>query len=323
LTPKKQEQQRDSEWGKLITSILMTNPSVILFDNIRQKLDNTPLTVVLTTSFWADRVLGSNNTVTVPNLATWIVTGNNLRLSDEIQRRSVRIRLEAKTERPNTRKDFKHKNIEQWAAEHRKELVWSCLTLIQNWIAKGKPLVSDGKELGSFENWSNVMEGILNTNGVKGFLENADDFYTISSEIQNDLTELVYAWYKKIRACASDEKGYVNPWAEVSAGELYEGFLNVIDGEITLDLGRGNAQSQKIQLGLLLKENRGRVFSVPLNDKNDVKVQLQLAGKKKRSQIWTLTPVEEKPKKSKNPPSTRRTDPIPETDPDRFPLNPS
>jgi hypothetical protein len=104
---------------------------------------------------------------------------------------------------------------------------------------------------------------------------------------------------------------------------LYEGFLNAIDGDITLDLGRGNAQSQKIQLGLLLKENRGRVFNVPLNDKDDVKVQLQLAGKKKRSQVWTLTPVEEKPKKTKTTPLTRRTDPTPEEDPDRFPLNPS
>ena len=293
LAPKKQEQRKDSEWGKLITSILMTNPSVVLFDNIRYKLDNTALTVVLTTASWEDRILGSNNTVKVPNLATWIVTGNNPRLSDEIQRRSIRIRLEATTDRPNMRKNFRHKNIEQWAAEHRKELVWSCLTLIQHWIAKGKPTVSDGKELGSFERWSNVMEGILHVNGVKGFLENADDFYVVSSEIRNDLTELVCAWWKKIQACASTEKGYVNPWAEVSAGELYEGFVNAVDGEITLDLGRGNAQSQKIQLGLLLKENRGRVFTVPFNEKTDIQVQIQLAGKKKRSQVWTLVPIKE------------------------------
>jgi putative DNA primase/helicase len=94
-------------------------------------------------------------------------TGNNPVLSQEMVRRTVRIRLDAKTDRPWQNRKFKYPNIREWVGIHRAELVNACLVLIQTWIAAGKP---DGiVSLGNFESWAKTMGGILGVAGIVGF----------------------------------------------------------------------------------------------------------------------------------------------------------
>jgi putative DNA primase/helicase len=145
----------DDEWRKRITAKLMTAGSVILIDNVRSRLDSSSLSAALTTESWEDRVLGQSNIVKVPVRVVWIATGNNPALSNEMARRTIRIRLDSGEDRPWLRNNFRHPDLKAWAREHRAELIWACLTLIQAWIAAGKP---EGKiVMGSFERWSKVM----------------------------------------------------------------------------------------------------------------------------------------------------------------------
>ena len=48
----------------------------------------------LTATQWRGRRLGKSEIVDVPNDATWVATGNNVELSDEIARRTIPIRLD-------------------------------------------------------------------------------------------------------------------------------------------------------------------------------------------------------------------------------------
>jgi hypothetical protein len=73
-------------------------------------------------------------------------------------RRCVWIRLLPPCERPWTREpnQFRHPCLIDYVKRHRAKLVWAALTLVQNWLASGKPSFS-GRPLGSFEAWSRTV----------------------------------------------------------------------------------------------------------------------------------------------------------------------
>jgi hypothetical protein len=109
--------------------------------------------------------------VNAPNTATWIATGNNVELSDEMSRRVALTRLDAEVESPEERTGFKH-NLPGWAISHRTELVSACLSVINHWIEAGMP--QGTATLGRYESWAGVMGGVLGVLGVSGFLGNRD-----------------------------------------------------------------------------------------------------------------------------------------------------
>jgi putative DNA primase/helicase len=100
------EGQNDEEWRKRITAILMGGPVFVLIDNLRQRLDSPALAAALTGGTWTDRILGRTAMATLPVRAVWVATGNNITLSNEMARRAVRIRLDAKVDKPWTRSGF-------------------------------------------------------------------------------------------------------------------------------------------------------------------------------------------------------------------------
>jgi hypothetical protein len=79
----------EEEWRKRVTSILERGSAVVIIDNIDQTLRSPSLSAVLTSVCWEDRVLGKSEDVRLPNVSTWIATGNNICLSGEMARRSA------------------------------------------------------------------------------------------------------------------------------------------------------------------------------------------------------------------------------------------
>jgi hypothetical protein len=157
----------DEEWRKRITSSLWEAPPVIQIDNITSKLDSAALAGALTAPVWKDRILGKSQNIHLPVQCVWVATANNPITSTEIVRRCVRIRLVPEEERPWRREGFRHENLTEWAMENRGKLVWAALTLIRNWLAAGR-LCPNAMTLGSFEQWSRVIGGILEAAGVSG-----------------------------------------------------------------------------------------------------------------------------------------------------------
>ena len=82
--------------------------------------------------------MGKSEMVRAPNNATWLATGNNVEMSDEMNRRTVLIRLDAGVEAPEERSGFKHR-LPAWAVEHRRDLVSACLSIVMLWVDAGKP----------------------------------------------------------------------------------------------------------------------------------------------------------------------------------------
>lgn len=166
------------EWRKKITSILIRGGSIIVFDNVDSILSSDDLAAALTTQFWSDRLLGHSRIVSVPQLATWIANGNNLKIGGDLPRRAYWIRLDAKSSKPWQRSGFLHEDLIGWVSENRGRLIWSILALVRAWVVAGKPTFQ-GVTIGGFTEWVQVVGGILENAGIHGFLANIDELYEV------------------------------------------------------------------------------------------------------------------------------------------------
>jgi hypothetical protein len=265
------EGRDEEEWRKRITAKLRGGPQYIMIDNIRLPLESAAVAAALTAEEWEDRVLGTSQVVRIPIQCVWLGTGNNPVLSDEIARRTIRIRLDAKCDRPWLRDIFLHDDLRSWVIEHRSELVHACLTLIQAWIAAGKP--EGEKRLGMYESWSKIMGGILEVAEIPGLLGNLNEFYAQSDAAGAVWRGFLVTWHDK----------HANK--EVKVADLFPLAL-----EAELPLGTGSERSQRTKLGKMLSENRERVFDLEAGSGRTV-VRLDRGGKHRGDQTWHLTPV--------------------------------
>lgn len=263
------EAAEDEEWRKRITACLRSGPQYILIDNLKRPLESGHLAGVITTGVWGDRLLGRSENLTLHVTCTWMATGNNPRLSLEIIRRTIRIRMIAKEENPWTRdpKTFKHPRLREWVEVHRSDLVWAMLTLVKAWLSAGRPQGTHAT-LGSFESWSEVMGGILSHAGIKGFLENLEDFYEQDNSEDGAFQSFVDAWWQK-----HQDK-------PVGVAELFE----ICQGPNNpLDLGEEGDRSQRTKLGRLMVGLRDRQFG---------SYRITGAQKYQGAQRWKLVKVE-------------------------------
>jgi len=260
----------DDEMRKRITSTLRRLPPQILLDNVRGTLDDASLASVLTARVWGDRILGESNNVEIPVNCTWVATGNNVGMSDEIARRSVPIRLDAQVERPDARADWRHDHIEDWVIEHRGELVGACLTLCQAWFAAGRPKPTNTVRLGGYEAWSGVMGGILEVAGQPGFLTNLRKF----RERADVVTDITKAFLERW-------------WSDRQSSTVTIKSLIPAATDVGIDLGKSDSErSMSTTLGMFVKRLEGQIYTID----NDQLVRVADAGKDghTKAQLWML-----------------------------------
>jgi hypothetical protein len=174
VTPQRMS-SNDEEFAKSISASLFQQRPMMFIDNVIGTIDSPTLAAAITTGEWTDRLLGKSEMVTVPVDGVWVIGGNNVNFTHELIRRLVPIRLDAGVPNPEDRpsETFKHRMPRDYV-NMRPDLVFACHILIQNWIDQGRPR---GKAvLSSFEDWSEVMGGILAAAGVEGFLQNLTAF---------------------------------------------------------------------------------------------------------------------------------------------------
>ncbi len=268
------EGRDEDEWRKRITAKLRGAEAFFLIDNLGARLQSPALASAITTPRWEDRVLGVSEMASISVRCCWVATGNNPVVSSEIARRTVRIRLDAKVDRPWMREGFRHPNLRTWAKENRSRLVWAALTLIRAWLVAGRP-AGKAKPIGMFESWSAVVGGILDVAEVDGFLGNLIDFYDTADEEGKLWRAFVTDWW--------------NTWGDRDV--MIKELVGVVKEGATFDLGDKSEQSQRIRLGKKVGSHRDRVYEIEVGDEpntHPLKVRVQHAGEKKRAILWKL-----------------------------------
>lgn len=185
----------NEEMEKRITALLLRGAQMVLLDNV-ESLRQSALAAALTSVVWEGRRLGKSEIVRVENRSLYAATGNNVTVSSEIARRAMPIRLDPETERPEHRTGFRHNPLERWVRQHRAELVSASLSLVARWLDAGAPRDEDA-HIGSYEEWSGVMGGILRVAGVQGFLAGREYLEEESSQEMREWQALCQAWWER------------------------------------------------------------------------------------------------------------------------------
>ncbi len=147
----------EAELEKRIGAAALAGDQIISIDNVTHILRSDQLCQMLTQDEVQVRVLGASKNVRVPSTALICATGNNLSIHGDLNRRVIRIRLDAQCERPDER-SFKFDACEM-ALRKRPELVAAALTIVRAYLVAGTP--DRAAPMGSFEDWSDTVRSSL------------------------------------------------------------------------------------------------------------------------------------------------------------------
>ena len=195
----------EDECRKRLFAALRGGSKVLLWDNVREPLGNSVIDSFLTSSLFADRVLGVSENVELPNRALFLVSGNNLVLTGDTHRRILLARLDAQIETPFKR-EFEFDPLTE-VCNNRQALVVAALTIVRAYITAGRPKVATGR-IASFELWDDlvrqplcwlrerVMESERHLTDLPLFVDPADSIDRAASENPetSKLAALLNAW---------------------------------------------------------------------------------------------------------------------------------
>jgi hypothetical protein len=186
-------QSDEPEMRKRLLSLAISGDPIVLLDNVAGVLDSQVLAGAFTSMTIQDRRLGATEMVPMPMRALWMVTANNLTLSNELIGRALHVRLETALEHPEKRKGFKHENLISHVRAERPALASAALTVLRAYFAAGCP--DQGLTAwGSFEQWSRVVRGALVWAGMPDPVEGRVELEESGDSELGALERALIAW---------------------------------------------------------------------------------------------------------------------------------
>lgn len=275
--PMKKYTNNAEETRKVITSTLREGAAFVIFDNVETKIDDDGLEAVLTTGLWSDRELGKTNNLTLYNNAVWCATGNNLQVGRSMPRRCYRIRMNSPAARPWQRGGFTHDPLLPWVRKTRGKILAAIFTLARYWIQAGRPKPeypdpdNPGKNkaiprMGSFEEWRDVIGGILVYAGRLNFLGKLEEMYTETDRDTPQMIEFLEVVFDEFPKFDAENKIIPNISCEFTVQELTEKIskpgsiiAQVLPDNVADAWIRGKGLNRMV--GSILSRCRERIFS--------------------------------------------------------------
>jgi len=149
----------DAEARKALTTVMMSAPEMILWDNVTGLFGNPILDGLITKCYLKDRLLGANKEVVLEQIQTiYSANGNNFNLrNDDTIRRTLYCRLESD---PNQVEKKFSKDLRDWVPANRDRLIYAGLKVIIAYIQAGKPR-QNIPAWGGFESWSDLVRSAV------------------------------------------------------------------------------------------------------------------------------------------------------------------
>ncbi len=196
-------QAKDTEEEKKrFLAVLMQGDPIIAMDNISRPIESDAHSTILTEPTWTERLLGSNQNVTVPTAVTWLATGNNLMIAGDMSTRTLVCAIDPRVEKPEER-EFAI-NLHEYVPTNRGRLVAACLTILRAYsTAKAAGNGVKGiKTFGRFEMWSRAIREPLIWLGEADPCDSRDRIEQ-HDPIRDRLATLCEAWF-----CFLDDQPY-------------------------------------------------------------------------------------------------------------------
>jgi hypothetical protein len=109
----------DGEWQKSILAHVAKGSEIAFYDNLHRIVRDDAFASAITAETIQGRELGTNRHIEGPMLGLWVLCANNLRLSPEIARRTLPIRLDTGTPDPKVGREFRHCPLKRWIKHNR------------------------------------------------------------------------------------------------------------------------------------------------------------------------------------------------------------
>jgi hypothetical protein len=178
------------ELTKRIESGLMQSDPMLFLDNCNaEMLASNVLAQVITENAVDARLLGQSKMIPLTTIAFIAVTGNAIRISEDLARRFLVVGLDAKCENPEQR--YFQQSFETQIAATRLELLGAVLT-IWRWGRQNRLEV--GIPMGSFEQWTQWCRDPLL---ALGCVDPARRIADIKAEdpLRQKISEFFQAWH--------------------------------------------------------------------------------------------------------------------------------
>lgn len=250
----------DEEIRKRLFTALRSGARVIVWDNIVGTFDSAAMASFLTSDRYRDRVLGKSESISVPNRALLLMTGNNLTLAGDMARRVLVARINPHTDKPFARA-FDIDPLAACIAE-RQQIIAATLTLIRYYLSSGDKHPGAGR-MASFEAWDDwVRQTVIHINRELAPGKFGDIMEQIQANQTNDpeqemLGALLHALqlnYADSLFSASDvlKKAEAPSFCEDAIFAKTQ-LLNALDG---LKMGRGELNPKSLGRTLLYRKDR-------------------------------------------------------------------
>jgi len=146
------------EFEKRLNGALIMGLGVFSIDNVTIPLRGDALCQAITADIYLARILGRSEVKRLRNVWSLYANGNNLRLVDDVVRRALLVRLDAKVERPELLK--RQRDPIEMVLKDRGRYIAAILTVLRAYIAAGSPNKAPG--IGSsFAGWSDLVRSAL------------------------------------------------------------------------------------------------------------------------------------------------------------------
>lgn len=271
----------EDEWRKRITAGMLAAVPCMFFDNVEERLTSASLAAVLTSLTWSDRILGESRMArNLPQRATWMATGNNLKVGGDLARRCYLIRLDAHEARPWERNGFRHPDLLKHVRSRRCGILVALLTLARAWWAAGQPEAETPK-MGSFDVWVRVIGGILAHAGFHDFLGNLTALYEEVDEEEMAWTAFVSTWHELWGTRGFTAKELTAALEDTSTDDGAMPLREVLPADLAEQLEKGGGKFSR-RLGNALAKRDGSIFGA---------YRLGRDGERNRAVKWCVTPA--------------------------------
>ena len=181
------------EFEKRMAAELIAGGPVLFLDNLNDSAVKSDLLAsVITERPTRIRILGKSKMVPLNASAFIILTGNGVKVSEDLARRFVTVDFDPRTEDPEARSFSSEIHADICA--RRMELLAALLT-IWRW-GRLEPGIQAGRTLGSFEKWGRWIRDPLLTLGCQDPVDRISDTKHQDSR-RRSIAELYAAWWER------------------------------------------------------------------------------------------------------------------------------
>jgi hypothetical protein len=177
--PENTAKAKEDELRKILDAAALQGSPYLFFDNLKGHFENALIEGFMTTPVWRARVMGTQRFMRGKVCCVLMITGNNLTVSPDLQRRLLQCDLFVEEFDSQGKEHTRDLNpVELNRVEVRSAFLSAMWSMVRHWYNAGRPKAGAGGKpyrRATFAEWSDIFGGIVQCAGYANPLEHPKD----------------------------------------------------------------------------------------------------------------------------------------------------